>query len=139
MIRFVLFTIFVFNIFNIYSQKNLEIEVSYTHNKKQIKNVKYYIVDDNNAILIEKDRTNKLVIDSKYLLNEKNELKLLVVTNITKIEFFINAKDIYYLKISKMPFSLKNLFKKLYIIDQGFDDIMIIKQSKNRYNFIEKE
>jgi hypothetical protein len=53
------------------------------------------------------------------------------------IEFYIKPKDIYYLKINKMPFSIKNIFKKLFIVNQGFDDEMIVEQSKKSYNFIE--
>jgi hypothetical protein len=137
MIRLFLYSaIFLFS-FNFYCQEFKEVEVSFKNGKKLITDVKYYIINDSNAHHIDLKNNKILLLHNKYLLSEVNELKLLVKTKNTTIEFYIKPKDIYYLKINKMPFKIKNIFKKLYIVNQGFDDEMIVNQSKKKYNFIE--
>jgi|688.fasta_scaffold338577_2 hypothetical protein len=136
MIRFILLPVFVLFFFNSYAQEYKELEVSFICGKELITDVKYYTIEDNNAYPI-KIKNNKILLHNKYLKTEVNELKLLVKTKKTMIEFYIKPKDIYYLKINKMPFSIKNIFKKLFIVNQGFDDEMIVEQSKKSYNFIE--
>ncbi|BCY28233.1 hypothetical protein KK2020170_11010 [Flavobacterium okayamense] len=46
------------------------------------------------------------------------------------LEFYINPTEIYFLEIEKMRFSLNNLFRRKYIINQGFDYVEIVKCSK---------
>ena len=136
MIRFILFSIFFLFFFNSYSQEYKELEVSFICGKNLITDVKYYVIEGNNAYPI-KIKNNKILLHNKYLITQVNELKILAKNKNIIIEFYIKPKDSYYLKIYKMPFSFKNIFKKLFIVNQGFDDEMIIKQSKKRYNFIE--
>lgn len=117
-----------------FAQKDKEIKVSFLKGKEQIENVQYYIIEGNDAYLLEK-KNDKIILKSKYLKEDKKELKLLAKSGNKKVEFFINPEEIYYLKITKMPFSFKYLFKKMYVINQGFDYEEIVRQSKKKYSY----
>lgn len=117
-----------------FAQKDKEIKVSFLKGKEQIENVQYYIIEGNDAYLLEK-KNDKIILKSKYLKEDKKELKLLAKSGNKKVEFFIKPEEIYYLKIIKMPFSFKYLLKKMYVINQGFDYEEIVRQSKKKYSY----
>ncbi|WP_445456804.1 hypothetical protein [Flavobacterium sp. HNIBRBA15423] len=117
-----------------YSQKSKYIDVTFFDNKEIVTDVKYYQIKENKAYLMRLENS-KLKIDYKEATGK--ELKLLARYNNKNIVFFIKPEDIYYLKISKKPFSFNNFCRKKYIINQGFDYEEIVKQSKNEYEFIE--
>lgn len=116
-----------------YSQKSKYIDVTFFDNKEIVTDVKYYQIKENKAYLM-KSENSKLKIDYREATGK--ELKLLARYDNNNIVFFIKPEDIYYLKISKKPFSFDNIFRK-YIINQGFDYEEIVKQSKHEYEFIE--
>lgn len=117
-----------------YSQKSKSIDVTFFDNKEIVTDVKYYQIKENKTYLL-KSENSKLKIDYKEA-NGK-ELKLLARYDNKNIVFFIKPEDIYYLKISKKPFSFDNFFRKNYIINKGFDYEEIVKQSKHEYEFID--
>ncbi|WP_163408927.1 hypothetical protein [Flavobacterium ajazii] len=115
-----------------FSQEKLEIESTFMIKGKKMSNVNYYIIENDKAFILDKIG-DKIIIDSEKLKIDK--LKLLMKYQNNIIEFFINPKEIFYLKIVKMPFSFKSLFKCRYVISQGFDYKEIVTSSKKIYDF----
>lgn len=119
-----------------FAQDGKEIEVSFFNGKKRIDNVQYYVVKGNDAYLLE-HKNGKIILDSQYLKEGLDELKLLAKIGNIKLEFFIKPETIFYLKISKLPISFKNFLKRMYVVNQGFDYEEIVQQSKKKYMFKE--
>jgi len=134
-LKHVLLVIAILFVSLLYSQEYKEIKVSFSKGKKEMKNVKYYLLKANTVHLIEQ-KDNKIKLNVKAIKNNE-EIKLLAVYDNCKVEFFVKPKKMYYLKINKVPFSFKYFLKRIYVINQGFDSEELVKQSKKKYNFVE--
>jgi hypothetical protein len=95
MIRVILFCMYLLFIGHSYAQNDVQIEVSFLKKNKQINNVSYYIIEGENALLLDLI-DNRINFDSTLLI--KDELKLLAIDGNTKIEFFVEPRNVYYLK-----------------------------------------
>jgi len=118
-----------------FCQEKKEIEVSFFKGSKEIGDVKYYLVKGNDASLLNRNG-NKIILDVKDI-KDNEEIKLLALYKNCKVEFFVKPKHMYYLKISKIPFSFKYFLKSMYVVNQGFDSEEIVRKSKKKYNFTE--
>ena len=101
-----------------FAQKNKEIKVSFLKGKEQIENVQYYIIEGNDAYLLEK-KNDKIILNSKYLKENKEELKLLAKSGNKKVEFFIKPEKIYYLKSLKCRLALNIYSRKCMSLIKG--------------------
>lgn len=111
-----------------FSQNTKEIEVFFIDNKKNNLNVDYYLLRDNKMELL---ILKKSKISLPYS-SEKKEIIVIAVYNNKCIEFYIKPEEIEYLKIIRMPFSFKNIFRNKYVINQGLDYEEIVKTKKCR-------
>ncbi len=115
---------FIFSLFS-HSQSLRNIDISFKFRKRSI-DIDYFVIENNKII-------DTLVLkDSQLLLPlySKNDLDLLVKFKKEYLILNINPKQIYYLKISKLPFSFSNFFRKKYEINQGFDYVEIVESKK---------
>lgn len=76
-IRYVLLFLFVLlSVSFSFSQNSKELEASFVKGGKNIEDVDYYLLKGDDAYLLEKSN-NKIVLNSKYIKGDEEELKLL--------------------------------------------------------------
>lgn len=108
-----------------FSQTNKEIQVTLMIDNIEINEIEFYLITKN------KIDTLKL-IDSKLNFEYDSEQEIKMIARMEKrcINFYINPKEMYYLRIEKMPFRLNNFFRRKYVVNQGFDYEEIVKCAK---------
>lgn len=133
--KLVLIGFYLFGVLFSHAQNDKELEVFFLKGKKNVEDVEYYMVKGEEAYLLDR-KNNKISIPSEYS-DESEELKLLATFGNKKLEFFIKPNEAVHLKINKMSFSFRYLFRRMYVINQGFDHEEIVGLSKREYNFNE--
>lgn len=107
----------------IFAQK--KVNVTFLNNNIKNNEVSFYKISKN------KIDTLKLINSKLYFeYNSEREIKMIARFRNKYLEFYINPTEMYFLEIEKMRFSLNNLFRRKYIINQGFDYIEIVKYRK---------
>lgn len=96
-LKYVLLAITLFFVSLAYSQEYREIKVSFSKGKKEIKDVKYYLLKANKAHFIEQIG-GKIRLDVKEL-KDSEEIKLLAIYKNCKVDFFVKPKNMYYMRI----------------------------------------
>ncbi|CAA0164525.1 conserved hypothetical protein [Tenacibaculum maritimum] len=129
----ILLIFILFNVSLVFCQENRKIEVSFLEGKKEFNDTKYYLIEGDNAYLLNKEG-NKIILSTNNL-NDEGEVKLLAINKSHKVTFYVKPKEMYYLKIRKEPFSFKYLFKRMYEINEGFDYVKLVRKSKKKYNY----
>lgn len=122
--------------------ENWNIDTSFFIRGEKVENVEFYLLESKKAYPLKYDGKT-LYIDSGKRKEEK--LNLLAVHKKHRVEFSISPKELFYIKIyfdnrwfgrENVPFKLKYLFKKVYLINQGFDYVEIVEKSRAEYDFV---
>lgn len=108
------------------AQNSREIAVDFIVKGESIRDVKYYIVQNNSEKLLHYD-DGFLTI---YTDNMKNgEVAILVKYKKKNIKFKVKPMSMFYLKITEQ----NKCIKKVYEINQGFDYVELVSKSDKRY------
>jgi hypothetical protein len=86
-------------------------------------------------------------IDGELIMKDLREdnIKILMISEKHKTSFFLDdirnsqSLNIYYesgiFNRQRIKFRLRNLFRKVYQIDLGFDYVSVVGKSRYKYNF----
>lgn len=85
----------------------------------------YWLQGEERIPLVYED--GMLVLDGN--ITGKDDVTIVLINRSEKLSFHINPKQMYYLEITTER-KLRNLFRKRYIINQGFDDVEVVTSSQ---------
>ena len=140
-----IYVLLIFVGYEVYGQKTI-IKASFIVNGKDISNVKYYLINDEDAF-IQEYRDGNIIL--KNALSD-NMSFLAVYENHKALIPIVRSNEVLYIKVYydnrifnnlirkkfNRPF-FKHLLKRDYLIDLGLDDVFTTFKLKRKYNFIE--